>query len=63
MNLFDIQMKCGDVEPVHVTQDWLRSLPERPFGERTPSRRLPDPDDLPSCDEALRDERVASSRA
>jgi maleamate amidohydrolase len=63
MNLFDIQMKCGDVEPVEVTQDWLRSLPERPFGERTPSRRLPDPDDLPSRDEALRDQRVASSRA
>ena len=50
-NLFDIQMKCGDVEPAAVTAEWIRSLPDRPFGERTPTRRLPDPDELPTIDE------------
>lgn len=49
-NLFDIQMKCGDVEPATRTADWLRSLPSRPFGERTPTRRMPEPDELPTID-------------
>jgi maleamate amidohydrolase len=49
-NLFDIQMKCGDVEPASTTADWIRSLPERPFGDRTPTRRLPDPAELPTID-------------
>lgn len=51
-NLFDIQMKCGDVEPVQNTIDWLRSLPVRPFGDRTPTRRMPEPDELPTMDDA-----------
>jgi maleamate amidohydrolase len=51
-NLFDIQMKCGDVEPAATTADWIRSLPARPFGERTPTKRLPEPDELPLIDAA-----------
>jgi maleamate amidohydrolase len=49
-NLFDIQMKCGDVEPAADTAAWIRSLPARPFGDRTPSRRLPEPRELPTMD-------------
>jgi nicotinamidase-related amidase len=49
-NLFDIQMKCGDVEPQEATEAWIRSLPVRPFGERTPTRRLPEAEDLPVMD-------------
>jgi nicotinamidase-related amidase len=59
MNLFDIQMKCGDVEPLAQTQQWLRSLEQRPFGDRTPSRRVPDPGDLPSRDVPRSMESVA----
>ncbi|HWI72827.1 MAG TPA: isochorismatase family protein [Baekduia sp.] len=51
-NLFDIQMKCGDVEPVASTKDWVLSLPERPFGDKTPTRRMPAPEDLPTIDQA-----------
>jgi maleamate amidohydrolase len=49
-NLFDIQMKCGDVEPQAVTEAWIQSLPQRPFGDRTPTQRLPEPEDLPTID-------------
>ena len=49
-NLFDIQMKMGDVEPQRVTEDWIRSLPTRPFADKTPSRRDPEPSDLPTRD-------------
>jgi len=52
-NLFDIQMKCGDVEPRELTEAWIRSLPMRPFGERTPTRRLPEAEELPVMDPAL----------
>jgi maleamate amidohydrolase len=51
-NLFDIQMKCGDVEPQAVTEGWIQSLPHRPFGDRTPTQRLPEPEDLPTIDPA-----------
>jgi nicotinamidase-related amidase len=51
-NLFDIQMKCGDVEPVTSTKDWILTLPERPFGDRTPTQRMPEPGDLPTIDTA-----------
>lgn len=54
MNLFDIQMKCGDVEPAATTKAWLASLAPRPFGEQTPTRRLPDPGELPVRDHAPR---------
>jgi nicotinamidase-related amidase len=53
-NLFDIQMKCGDVEPVQNTKDWIESLPSRPFGDKTPTKRMPEPDDLPTMDETAR---------
>jgi nicotinamidase-related amidase len=50
INLFDIQMKCGDVEPTETTKRWVASLSSQPFGERTPTRRMPDPGDLPVID-------------
>jgi maleamate amidohydrolase len=50
INLFDIQMKYGDVEPLSDTKAWLESLPARPFAERTPTQRLPAPEDLPQPD-------------
>jgi nicotinamidase-related amidase len=50
INLFDIQMKMGDVEPQEQTETWIRSLPARPFGERTPTQRMPEPDELPQMD-------------
>jgi maleamate amidohydrolase len=50
-NLFDIQMKCGDVISTAETADWIASLPPRPFGERTPTRRMPDPSELPVMDQ------------
>lgn len=49
-NLFDIQMKMGDVEPQADTEAWIRSLPAQPFGKRTPTRRMPDPSELPERD-------------
>jgi len=51
-NLFDIQMKCGDVEPAAATAEWIRSLQPRPFGDRTPTRRLPEPGELPTIEPA-----------
>ncbi len=49
-NLFDIQMKMGDVEPQALTEDWIRSLPPRPFGDLTPTQRMPEPSELPERD-------------
>jgi nicotinamidase-related amidase len=51
-NLFDIQMKCGDVEPQERTEAWIKTLPPRPFGDRTPTQRMPRPEDLPAMDPA-----------
>jgi hypothetical protein len=59
-NLFDIQMKCGDVEPLEQTKEWVLSLPAQPFGDRTPTRRLPDPGELPEMDTALAPEGALS---
>lgn len=51
-NLFDIHMKIGDVTSTDAAIDHLRALPDRPFGDRTPTRRLPDPTLLPTRDPA-----------
>ena len=59
-NLFDIQMKCGDVEPSLATQEWIRSLPPLPFGARTPTKRLPETGDLPTMDPAPQPEGAIS---
>lgn len=37
VNLFDIQMKYGDVRSTDAVIEYLRSLPLRPCGERTPT--------------------------
>ncbi len=37
VNLFDIHMKYGDVCRREVVEEYLRSLPQRPFGARTPT--------------------------
>ncbi|MGD9571482.1 MAG: isochorismatase family protein [Thermoleophilia bacterium] len=37
VNLFDIQMKYGDVTTTDATIAYLEGLPDRPFGDRTPS--------------------------
>ncbi|MBS1888634.1 MAG: isochorismatase family protein [Actinobacteria bacterium] len=37
VNLFDIQMKYGDVKTTDAVIDYLRSLPQRPCGELTPT--------------------------
>jgi nicotinamidase-related amidase len=47
VNLFDIQMKCGPVMENAAVMDWLRTLPDHPFGDRAPTRRVPDPSELP----------------
>jgi nicotinamidase-related amidase len=39
VNLFDIQMKYGDVKGTAAVIDYVRSLPQRPCGERTPTGR------------------------
>jgi len=53
-NLFDIQMKCGDVVSRESTEEWILSLPSTPFGEKTPTRRMPEPEEMPSMDTAPR---------
>lgn len=40
VNLFDIQMKYGDVKTTDDVIAYLRSLPQRPCGELTPSGEL-----------------------
>ena len=37
VNLFDIQMKYGDVKATAEVMDYLRELPQKPCGERTPT--------------------------
>ncbi|MDP4603650.1 MAG: isochorismatase family protein [Solirubrobacteraceae bacterium] len=37
VNLFDIQMKYGDVKTTDEVIEYLRSLPKRPCGENTPT--------------------------
>lgn len=37
VNLFDIQMKYGDVKPVDDVIAYIGGLPQRPFGDRTPT--------------------------
>ncbi len=37
VNLFDIQMKYGDVTTTDATIAYLEGLPHRPFGDRTPT--------------------------
>jgi nicotinamidase-related amidase len=37
VNLFDIQMKYGDVSTTDAVIEYLRSLPQRPCGETTPT--------------------------
>lgn len=37
VNLFDIQMKYGDVKATAEVVDYLRGLPQRPCGARTPT--------------------------
>ncbi len=37
VNLFDIQMKYGDVTTTDATIAYLEGLPDRPFGDRTPT--------------------------
>ncbi len=39
VNLFDIQMKYGDVKPTADVVEYLRSLPKRPSGPNTPTGR------------------------
>ena len=50
INLFDMQMKMGDVIPTEEAKAFVQSLPTRPFGDKTPTRRMPDPADLPTMD-------------
>jgi nicotinamidase-related amidase len=59
-NLFDIQMKCGDVEPRESTEEWILSLPSRPFGDKTPTQRMPEPEELPTIDAAPRISEVVA---
>ena len=37
VNLFDIQMKYGDVKPTREVIDYLGGLPQRPCGPTTPT--------------------------
>jgi nicotinamidase-related amidase len=39
VNLFDIQMKYGDVKETAAVIEYIGSLPHRPCGERTPTGR------------------------
>lgn len=39
VNLFDIQMKYGDVRTTADVIDWIGTLPQRPCGETTPTGR------------------------
>jgi len=41
VSLLDIHMKYGDVRPTDEVIDYVRSLPQRPFGKRTPTGRAP----------------------
>jgi maleamate amidohydrolase len=41
VSLLDIQMKYGDVKPTATVIDYLLSLPQRPFGIRTPTGLAP----------------------
>jgi nicotinamidase-related amidase len=43
VNLFDIQMKYGDVKETATVIDYVRSLPQRPCGEHTPTGRTDAP--------------------
>jgi len=48
VNLFDIQMKYGDVKPTAGVIDYIRGLPQRPCGDRTPTERGGPPVGAPS---------------
>jgi isochorismate hydrolase len=39
VNLFDVQMKYGDVKDTAAVIEYVRSLPHRPCGDRTPTGR------------------------
>jgi len=41
ISLLDIHMKYGDVRPTDEVVDYLMALPQRPFGERTPTGVAP----------------------
>jgi nicotinamidase-related amidase len=48
VSLLDIHMKYGDVRPTTEVIDHVRSLPQRPFGERTPTGLAPSPAGAPT---------------
>jgi maleamate amidohydrolase len=49
VSLLDIHMKYGDVRPTTEVLDYLRSLPQRPVGERTPTGVAPPPARVPAA--------------
>lgn len=48
VNLFDIQMKYGDVKTTDQVIDYLRGLPKRPCGPNTPTGVANDPEEVRS---------------
>lgn len=51
-SLFDLHMKAGDVVSTDAAIDYVLGLEDRPFGDRTPTKRLPEPSQLPTRDHA-----------